>query len=164
MNYKRYSKREKGFTLIELLVVIAIVSLIASVVLAGMGTARAKARDARRISDIKAVVNALELYRADNNGAYPATPTAGTACSDGTAAPYNCIGNVTELVTGRYLPSLPADPSWPGTGSNYRYGSNSTGYQIIIRTQNINPTSWCRPQITTPNSTYGNWGTSYPEC
>ncbi|HEY4483033.1 MAG TPA: type II secretion system protein, partial [Candidatus Paceibacterota bacterium] len=65
---KKYSK---GFTLIELLVVIAIIGILSSVVLASLNTARVKARDARRISDINSLQLALELYSNDNSGKYP---------------------------------------------------------------------------------------------
>lgn len=61
-----------GFTLIELLVVIAIIGLLASTVLASLDTVRAKARDAKRISDLNQIRLALELYFADN-GYYPAS-------------------------------------------------------------------------------------------
>lgn len=64
--------KTKGFTLIELLVVIAIISILSSVVFASLNSARAKARDARRLSDLHQIRNALELYASDNNGAYPA--------------------------------------------------------------------------------------------
>ncbi len=63
--------KAKGFTLIELLVVIAIIGILSSVVLASLNSARAKARDARRLSDLHQIRNALELYASDNNGAYP---------------------------------------------------------------------------------------------
>ena len=65
-----YFKRDKGFTLIELLVVIAIIGILSSVVLASLNSARQKSRDARRISDVKQLQVALELYF-DTNQSYP---------------------------------------------------------------------------------------------
>lgn len=64
-------KLGSGFTLIELLVVISIVGVLSSVVLATVATARSKARDAQRISDLKQIQAAIELYALDNGGAYP---------------------------------------------------------------------------------------------
>lgn len=64
------NKSNKGFTLIELLVVIAIIGLLASVIMASLSTARSKARDTRRLSDMEQIQIALELYLSDN-GQYP---------------------------------------------------------------------------------------------
>jgi len=60
----------KGFTLIEMLVVVAIIGLLSSVVVVGLGSARQNARDARRISDIRQIQNALEVYYSTNQS-YP---------------------------------------------------------------------------------------------
>jgi len=62
--------RNKGFTLIELLVVIAIIGILSSVVLASLNSAREKSRDAKRVSDVKQLQLALELYF-DAEGGYP---------------------------------------------------------------------------------------------
>ncbi len=63
-------QRNKGFTLIELLVVIAIIGILASVVLASLGSARTKSRDTSKAAQIKEVKKAMEAYYLDN-GAYP---------------------------------------------------------------------------------------------
>ncbi len=51
-----------GFTLIELLVVIAIIGVLASMVLVSLNSAKAKARDAKRMNDLHSIQLALEMY------------------------------------------------------------------------------------------------------
>jgi type II secretion system protein G len=86
----------RGFTLIELLVVIAIIGILSSVVLASLNSARQKSRDARRISDIKQLQLALELYY-DANSSYPTT-TAGLVA----LAPTYISTVPTDPITGSY--------------------------------------------------------------
>lgn len=57
---------KRGFTLIELLLVIAIIGLLSSVVLAALADAKNKSRDAKRLSDLNTIRNAIELYANDN--------------------------------------------------------------------------------------------------
>jgi len=59
---------KKGFTLIELLVVIAIIGMLAGIVLVSMGTARLRARDARRQSDMRQIITAQEMYIGESAG------------------------------------------------------------------------------------------------
>ncbi|MFH0806246.1 MAG: prepilin-type N-terminal cleavage/methylation domain-containing protein [Candidatus Brennerbacteria bacterium] len=63
---------QKGFTLIEMLVVVAIVGLLSSVVVVGVGGAREKARDAKRVADIRQIQTYLE---AEYDNGYPAQVT-----------------------------------------------------------------------------------------
>lgn len=66
----------KGFTLIEMLVVVAIVGLLSSVVVVGVGGAREKARDTKRVADLRQIQTYLEANYGteytDIAAAYPA--------------------------------------------------------------------------------------------
>jgi prepilin-type N-terminal cleavage/methylation domain-containing protein len=67
-----FKKNKKGFTLIELLVVIAIIGILATIVLVSLNTARQKARDARRSSDVRQIALAMEMYYdSQSTVAYP---------------------------------------------------------------------------------------------
>jgi len=118
--------KSKGFTLIELLVVVAIIGILATVVLASLGSARSRARDARRMADMKNIQTALELYFLDN-GSYPSTGSLNTTYMDLTCTGASAIAPdlktsnwIPNLVSGGYISSLPQNPS----GAGYDYARN----------------------------------------
>ncbi|MFH0846002.1 MAG: type II secretion system protein [Patescibacteria group bacterium] len=80
-------KDTKGFSLIELLIVVAIMGILSAVVLSSLGTARQKARDARRISDVKDAAKILVIASDVGGINISGCTTANVAlntCGDGT--------------------------------------------------------------------------------
>ncbi len=100
----------KGFTLIELLVVVSIISLLSSVVLASINTARVKARDTQRKSDLHQLSVALELYF-HTNGFYPATfgGTSATPAS-GDYESSTKVWTYLPVLVPTFISKLPKDP------------------------------------------------------
>ena len=138
--------KSKAFTLIELLVVVAIIGILASVVMSAVNSARSKARDAVRISDIKQIQSALERYYIDN-GAYPIR---GWTHSNNSSA-WSAFGSSLSP----YINELPVDPLNEDTTDNghgpsayygdsiYSYYANGYGgpgkwYMIVFNLENNN--------------------------
>ena len=111
----KYNKlHTKGFSLIELMVSIAIVAILTALIIVNIASSRAKARDAKRISDIAQIQLALEQYFT-KNGTYPTL--------DQYTGP-------NQLIVPAYLSKLPVDPS----GTNYVYAQTQpVRYDYILR-------------------------------
>lgn len=114
-------KKFKGFTLIELLVVIAIIGLLSTLAVVALNSARQKARDAKRVADIKQVQTALELFYNDQQG-YPVQtslelgdPT-DSSCLDSADVGFHISGGCTGTI---YMGLVPANPTPNGTPYTY---------------------------------------------
>ncbi len=115
---------KKGFTLIELLVVIAIIGLLSTLAVVALGNARQKARDARRLSDLKQLQTALELYYTDQT-AYPAG--SGITLGDTNYACLNSSGFAATGCASPYMGQVPADPL---TTQSYSYTAATSSYSV----------------------------------
>ena len=117
-------RKNKGFTLIELLVVIAIIGLLATVVLIGASSTKAKSKDARRVSDIRSIMIGLTMYHNDNQ-TYPDSGGARIEINGTTDALSQA------LISSGVIRGVPVDPN--NTGDyKYKYESlvNQSDYEL----------------------------------
>ena len=97
-------KNNYGFTLIELLVVIAIIGVLASMILVDLNAVKAKARDARRLQDIRTIIDAIRMYEIDH-GKWP-----GEGDGSGAHLSAKCNSDLkSDLINAGYLSSMPSD-------------------------------------------------------
>lgn len=121
----------RGFTLIELLISMAILGILATLGFGNFQSARLKALDAKRKSDLSTIAKSLEAYVNDHRQ-YPSSNGNGEILCQGAAA---CSwGSQFSDGTTLYAATLPTDP-----GSNaYRYVSTNTSFTLYARLSNPN--------------------------
>jgi type II secretory pathway pseudopilin PulG len=140
-SHKRYTghmsvssaSSERSFTLLEILAVVAIIGLMAAIVFPSLSEARARARDNNRISTIRQIQRALELYFQDYNGYPPPAAYGEVPFNESAANSYEYVYQycetydssvsyntgqpnrsskpvITPLQEGKYISDKPIDP------------------------------------------------------
>ncbi len=134
------SAQKRGFTLIELLVVIAIIGMLSTLAVVALNSARQKSRDSKRVTDIKQIQSALELYYNDKNG-YPygtalvmgetgakalcAVGWTSGPCADAASTYMGLVPDAIEPIDGAICQS--------GTNNKYTYTSTvATDYKLTF--------------------------------
>jgi len=123
---------KKGFTLIELLVVIAIIGLLSTLAVVALGSAREKARDSKRLSDVKQMQTALELFFTDSNH-YPTSTFTNLGTGAVCLGPENWEATSAACGDSPYMGLVPKDPQSPT--QEYTYGlpeGDTTGASYVM--------------------------------
>jgi type II secretion system protein G len=129
---RRYSVAQRGFTIVELLIVIVVIGILAAIVIVAYNGVQQRARDVRRLSDIHAVYQALQLYYADN-GSYPVTASPfGQGLSDSNCAVGSKSANWVPGLVPTYMSVLPQSfgPRSEATSGCYEYASDGQQYVL----------------------------------
>ena len=118
-------KRAKGFTIVELLIVIVVIGILAAITIVAYNGIQDRARTTARVSDVRSIQQAIELYHADN-GTYPTTGSvwlfqrqSGDAFIPGLVPTYIAR-----------LPSVSDGPTGSATNNTYIYRSDGTNYKL----------------------------------
>jgi len=121
-----------GFTLIELMVVISIIGLLASIVLAALGGATARTRDGVRLESLVTFRNALNLYAAAHNDAFPSGVFTSSQVNTGLAGDWSPATESSPPSLAYLLApyvNLPNDPSGPDSGcASWDAGGHCTSW------------------------------------
>lgn len=118
------NKSRSGFTIVELLIVIVVIAILATVSIVAYNGIQQRARNSQRISDIKAIANAVELYYADN-GSYPMTGGWCTQISNPNRG--NGYSAAFQSAIATYMPKVPFDPLYAETHQDYFYRRDPSG-------------------------------------
>jgi len=116
-----------GFTLIELLVVIAIIGILTAIVTANFAQSKAKARDAKRVSDLAQIQLTLELAFDKCNVYPPDINSVDTAIYTG-----NCRDSLSnDYQLSYFISKIPTETN----GSSYAYNLLSSSADYILGAQ-----------------------------
>lgn len=116
MNIFKNKNKNKAFTVIELIVVIAVIAVLSTIVLVNVNKFVAKARDAKRLQDIKTIQSAIIMYY----GKYGSYPNINQAQSNSSS------WATLQSALGEWLVVLPVDPTNSGY-FRYMYDGGAVG-------------------------------------
>jgi prepilin-type N-terminal cleavage/methylation domain-containing protein len=134
----------RGFTLIELLVVIAIVGILASIVLASLGTVRQKGSDAVIQGNLSSIRTQAEVYATVNGNSYGAQSltTVGRNTSCGSAGMW-ADGTIARATKGATNQAGVAASMAGGSNVAAVCYSSASAWFVAVVLNSDNTLAWC---------------------
>jgi prepilin-type N-terminal cleavage/methylation domain-containing protein/prepilin-type processing-associated H-X9-DG protein len=121
----RTRRNVRGFTLVELLVVIGIIALLVSILLPSLNRARRSARTVQCASNLRTILQGMNMYVAENKGFFPGgCNTSGAFLMNGTYGDANC-------------PNISQVWDWQAPIANYLGFKYETGGSTALRQQRV---------------------------
>jgi prepilin-type N-terminal cleavage/methylation domain-containing protein len=125
----------RGFTIVELLIVIVVIAVLATLPVAAYSGMQQRGRDTQRVSDMKAIVKGLEMYKT-LNGSYP-TPSTTNTIAGWEVSSINPGQFLSALRTSGVMSTVPVDPTNNSTTNvngflyrYYRYPAGTSGCDV----------------------------------
>lgn len=167
-------KTKNGFTLIELLVVISIVGILSSVAMTTLNGARAKARDARRRSDLDQIALAMDMYYVEYRTfivagtGYRGTAKGWFGYRDGTTYSKSIVAGLRDA---GFFKELPLDPDYVSEASTtgqymlYNCGSGFCVYAKLEKPTNTDKSNYTAIEnVGCPKNLDSSYGMNYVVC
>ena len=126
-----------GLSLVEMMVVISIIAVLSGVIYASFDDARKQARDKARMTALKELQLAVELYKAQN-GTYPSS-CGGSSDFFGPGEEMgdyyaDCGDEYIQGLVPDFIDELPQDPkSESDLGMGFYYRSDGSSYKILVQ-------------------------------
>lgn len=139
--------KQRGFTIVELLIVIVVIGILAAITIVAFNGVQKQARDTERISEVKAMQKAIEMYRVEK-GEYPLHTGGVENAGYGMAL-------IESLLVPEYIAALPREPN---STQPYQYVRDKAKDSYAIRVMYES-----KPQCHSGTNNTPNWWAT-PAC
>lgn len=137
--FKKIISNKSGFTLLEVLLVVGIITILAAIVIVAINPSKqlGDSKNAQRRSDVNTILNAVYQYKIDNNGTDPAvfeaTDVAAAEIYSGSGVATGLTDLASLTTAGKYLVSIPKDPTATDPNTKYRIYKSATTNRITVK-------------------------------
>lgn len=137
--YRKWST-QRGFTLVELMVVLSIISLMSSIVLASLSTARARAADAAIRTDLNNIRSFSQIYFSNLGQYSTAGASIGLSSTCNSISPQTPVTNITNDVA---FQEIIDDAVLKNGGLAAKCVATPTYFVVAVRLKSDATRAWC---------------------